>query len=132
MEDYASSINEIEDIRKGNKTEPLTMMEMKLYRKMTGKISWLAENCQPNLCFYAHDMSKKKSNATLGDLMKVNRIVKKVKGRSSKVVFSRVGDVDELIVFGIGDASYKSDEKAIGGDFVFLGNKNSNKAVPLH
>ena len=36
------------------------------------------------------------------------------------------------IVFGIGDASYKSDKKAIGGEFVFLGNKNSNKAVPLY
>ena len=64
--------------------------------------------------------------------MKVNRIVKKVKGRSSKVVFSRVGDVDELILFGIGYSFYKSDKKAIGGEFVFLGNKNSNKAVPLY
>ena len=44
MEDYASNIEEITDVRKGHKSDPLTKLELKLYRKMTGKISWLAEN----------------------------------------------------------------------------------------
>ena len=131
MEDYASSIDAIKEIRKGKKTEPLTKIELKIFRKMTGKISWLAENCRPDLSFYALDMSKKNNNATLGDLLKVNKVIQKIKGRTSKVVFRKVGEPKELIVFGIGDASYKSDEKAIGGEFVCLGNKDSNVAVPL-
>ena len=34
-------------------------------------------------------------------------------------------------MFGLGDASYKSDDKAIGGEIVLLGSKNSNIAVPI-
>ena len=109
MEDYAKSIEEIKEIRKGPKSEPLTPIELKLFRKMTGKISWLAENCRPDLCFAALDMAKKGAKATLGDLSAVNRTVKKIQGRSLKVVIGRVGSPADLVVFGLGDASYKSE-----------------------
>ena len=131
MEDYAKSIEEIKEIRKGPKSEPLMPIELKLFRKMTGKISWLAENCRPDLCFAALDMAKKGAKATLGDLSAVNRTVKKIQGRSLKVVIGRVGSPADLVVFGLGDASYKSDDKAIGGEIVLLGSKNSNIAVPI-
>ena len=65
MEDYAASIDSLDDLRKAPKDEPLTKHEIKLYRKMTGKISWLAENCRPDLSFYALDMSKKNAKATV-------------------------------------------------------------------
>ena len=132
MEDFAASIGEIEEVRKGSKTEPLTLMEMKLYRKFTGKVSWLAENCRPDLCYYALEMSKRNAKATLGDLRKINRIVKKIQGRSSKVFFRSVGTPLDLVVFGIGDASYKSDDRAIGGEIVLLGNGYSDRAVPIY
>ena len=41
---------------------------MKVYRKITGKISWWAENCRPDVCFDALDMAKRNSKATLADL----------------------------------------------------------------
>ena len=85
MEDYADSIDEITDIRKAEKSEPLTKVEMKVLRKMTGKVSWLAENCRPDLCFNALEMAKRNGKATIRDLHKVNKVIKKVKGRTSKV-----------------------------------------------
>ena len=90
---------------------------------MTGKISWLAENCRPDLSFYALDMSKKNNNATLGDLLKVNKVIQKIKGRTSKVVFRKVGEPKELIVFGIGDASYKVMRRPLEENFFFLETK---------
>ena len=40
MEDHAESLEDIKEIRKvENRNEPLTKLEMKEYRKMTGKIA---------------------------------------------------------------------------------------------
>ena len=38
--------------------EPLTELEMKEYRKITGKISWLSNSKRPDLSFTALWMSK--------------------------------------------------------------------------
>ena len=57
----------IEEIRKGEKTELLTKIENKMYRKYMGKISWLAENCRPDLTVVALNMARKSSKATLGE-----------------------------------------------------------------
>ena len=36
------------------------------------------------------------------------------------------------MVVGIGDASFKSDDKAIGGVLLFLADENMTKAVPIY
>ena len=38
----------------------------------------------------------------------------KAKERSSKMKLSRIGPKDDLMIVGIGDASFKSDDKAVG------------------
>ena len=131
MKDYAESIEEIKDIRKAKKEEPLTKIEMKLYRKMTGKINWLADNTRPDLAICALSMSRRNSKATIGDLKMVNHVVKRIKNKENKVVFTKVGKKEDFIIHGLGDASYKCDEKSIGGNLVLLGNMNNNDAVPL-
>ena len=60
MKDYADSLEDIREIRNvHDRKEPLTKLEMKEYRKMTGKIAWLANNTRPDLSFTALKMSKK-------------------------------------------------------------------------
>ena len=44
MDDYMNSLKDIKDIRKAERDEELTKLEMKEYRKVTGKISWLANS----------------------------------------------------------------------------------------
>ena len=69
MEDYSNSLKDIIEIRKtDDRTEPLTKVEMKLYRKMTGKLAWLANSTRPDLCYLALKMSKKNQGATISDL----------------------------------------------------------------
>ena len=62
MEDYANSIEEIAEIGKAKKTEPLSKVETKMYRKYTGKLNWLAENCRPDLAITALMMSRKNNS----------------------------------------------------------------------
>merc|ERR1712082_419625 len=53
MEYYADSIKEINEIRKADRNEKLTMAELKEYRKYTGKISWLSQGTRPDLSYSA-------------------------------------------------------------------------------
>ena len=48
------------------------------------------------------------------------------------VKFSRIGPRDDLIIIGIGDASFKSKDKGVGGVFLFLANKEMMKASPIY
>ena len=99
---------------------------------MTGKFSWLANSTGPDLSYTALAMSKKNNSAKIKDLRDVLRVLKKAKDRSSKMKFSRIGPKDDLIIVGIGEASFKTDEKAIGGVLLFLSNSDMSKAVPIY
>ena len=91
MEDYADSIEDIKEIRKVKKDVPLTKIELKSFRKYVGKLNWLAENTRPDLPIWALNLSKQNAKATIGDLKRINQIVKKVKNRQSKVQFTHIG-----------------------------------------
>jgi len=131
MEDYAESIKEIKEIRKADRNEKLTTAELKEYRKYTGKISWLSQGTRPDLSYSTLNLAKKNNNAVISDLRNVNRIVEKVKNEENKIIYGRIGDKETLQVTGIVDASYKSDEKSIGGMMIVLADEKMTKASPL-
>ena len=63
-------------------------------------------------------MSKKNQGATISDLRDVKHILKKV--REKRVVkYEHLGDADDLVIIGIGDASYLQDKKVVG-EFSFF------------
>ena len=127
MDEYANSLEEIKEIRKVKKDTPLTKTEMKLFRKYVGKLNWLAENTRPDLAIWSLNLSKQNAKATIGDLKRVNQIVKKVRCRQSRVKFSMVGRKEDLVIHAVGDASYKCDAPSIGGNLLMLGNKNTTR-----
>ena len=77
-------------------------------------------------------MSKKNNCAKISDLYNISRVLKKIRERDSKIKFSRIPARDDLIVVGIGDASFKSEEKAVGGVLLFLANSQMTKALPIY
>ena len=96
---------------------------------MTGKV---ANSMRPDLNFTALTMSKKNNSATISDLRDINRILKKVRERDSKLKFKKIGDRDNLMIVEIGDMSFKSEEKAVGGVFLFLTYSEMTKAAPIY
>merc|ERR1712243_345216 len=131
MEDYANSVEEIKEIRKADRADRLTKTELKKYRKYTGKISWLLQGTRPDLSYSALMLAKKNNSATISDLKSVNKIVEKVKKEENKVVYGRVGDKENLQIIGVVDASYKSDEKSIGGMLVMIADERMTVASPV-
>merc|ERR1712082_435631 len=67
MQDYVDSLDEVIEIRKADKDDPLTRAELKVYRKMTGKLIWVANSTRPDLSYTALAMSKKNTTARIKD-----------------------------------------------------------------
>ena len=51
MEEYAKSLEMIV-VRKGSPWQILTDVEMEMYRKYVGKLTWLVSNTRPDLVVY--------------------------------------------------------------------------------
>ena len=98
---------------------------------MTDKIAWLANRTWPDLCYLAMQMSKRNQGATIADLRDVNQILKRVRERESFIKYEYIDGKDHLIIVRIGDASYKQDDKAIGGVFLFLANSSMTRVAPI-
>ena len=99
----------LENMRKRRKMESFELqslrnvvreggVEMKEYRKMTGKITWLANTMRPDLSFIALKMSKNSKEATISDLRDVNQILAKEREHKSKVKYEHVGEKEDLVV----------------------------------
>ena len=109
MEDYVKSLESVAEIRRADKEEKLTKLELKEYRKFTGKISWLAQGARPDLSFTALKLAKKNNSATIGDLRGINKVIEKVKKHENRVTYGEIGVKEDLQLVGVVDASYKTD-----------------------
>ena len=133
IEEFAKSMQPITEIRKViDRNEPLNKEEMKLYRGITGKLAWLANSTRPDLCYQVLQMSKKNKEATISDLRDINKILKQVHSRESKIKYSHIGNKEDLVIIRLGDASYKHNDKAIGGVILLLANSSFTKASPIY
>ena len=89
MEDYVNSLEDFNDIRKvDNQNYPQSVTELKLYLKITKKITCLAQSTNTDHCYMGLDMVQKSNMATISDLRQINIILNKV--RESKVSFSKI------------------------------------------
>ena len=98
MEDYVQSLEDVSTVRKADHDAELTRLELKEYRKMTGKLSWLANSMRPDLSYTALQMLKRNNSDTMSDLKRINPVFKKVRERGSKVCFGKIGEKEDLMV----------------------------------
>ena len=69
---------------------------MKEYRKFTGKLSWLTQGTRPDLSFTALTISKKNNSATIADLHKMNKVLKKVLSKENEMYYIVIGKKEKL------------------------------------
>ena len=107
MKDYSNSMEWITEIRKGDDHhDPLTMLELRQYRRFTGKLSWLIQGTHPDLSYTTLAMLKKIDMVTITDLHNINRVIEKVEMKESQVCYGYVGRKDDLKVIGIGNRNW--------------------------
>ena len=112
--------------------DPLTEVEMKVYRKYVRKLSWLASNTRPDLAIHVLNSARKQKNAVLKDLRDINRIVEKIGEKESKVVFGKVARKQDMCVIGISDASYHQKNPTIAGAMIMIGNVKNKRTAPVY
>ena len=105
---------------------------MKVFRKYVGKLNRLAANTRADLAMYALELAKRQKKAVIKDLREVNRVLKKVREKESKVVFTKIGEKDDLCVMGESDASYHHDNRLVDGEVTMLVNQRTGKAAPVY
>ena len=101
--------------------------EISALRELVGKLAWLAHNMRPDLCYGAVYLQRRANKATVADVLYANKLVEKGKARKNEIHFVRVGDINELVVYGPGNASYTAGEgksSALRGQFVIPGTAN--------
>ena len=55
-------------------------------------MNWLAANTRQDLAIYALELTKRQKKAVIKDLGEFNRVLKKVREKESKVVFTTIGE----------------------------------------
>ena len=134
MDDYADSLEKIQVDKKRDKDEETTYRENCDLRELIGKIAWLSQNLRPDLSYGTLSLQKRVNNSTISDIRYVNKLVDKSKNRKNKIHFVKVGKPEDLVVFGLGDASYTAGQgknSAIKGKFILIGTKHTNKVSSL-
>jgi hypothetical protein len=132
MNDYADSLENVENIREAGNDELLTKLELKVYRKMVGKIAWLSQNCRPDIAFVALDLSRRQACAAIKDLKRINVVLERIRSQKSEISFTRVGDIKDLVLYALSDGSYNLGQRSVGGGLIILGHRSTLAGVPLH
>ena len=70
--------------RKGDKSVPLTMEEFKNFRSAIYKINWVAKETRPEVSGTASLMASKLTNATIDDVMVVNKTINYLRNTASR------------------------------------------------
>ena len=131
MEYYAKSLEKIE-IRKGMPDDPLTEVEMKVFKNCLGKLSWLASNTRLDLSVNVVDSAKFQKNAILKNLKNINGIFDKVTRRENKVVFGRVANKENMYVIGVSNASYHKKESPVAGKMILIRNYENRRVASIY
>ena len=133
--EFINGIKPIFSPRTGKKSsdEKLNKEEMKLYRGLTGQLSWAADNTRPDLAYDVRELATRNKYASLKDIQKANKVLKKAQKEQIKLKYKPLGPWRNLEIVTFTDSAYRNDEdatKSVGGRITFL-RAGKRRCVPL-
>ena len=88
----------IEPTRAKQKSDNLTKSENKMYRSLVGKCNWAVRGTRPDLAFEVVDMSTKFNCATVNDLLRALKNLRRLRDENCVVKYPRLSLEDARIV----------------------------------
>ena len=85
----------------------LTPSEKTFYRNIVGQLNWVAEISQPDMNFTVCESSTKFTQATVGDIIYLNKIIRKVKSSRCFIQFLK-SDLNTVKLQLFTDASFNN------------------------
>ena len=121
---YASTLQPIplSRERKNTKSSDLTDYEKSEYRSLVGQLNWVATQTRPDIAFEVCELSGVYNSATVGDVIRLNKIVSHLISDCLKLRFPQMSDINNCCLECYSDASFAnlSGGGSQGGMIVFL------------
>ena len=108
--DQISYLETIEEVqidanRKSMRDSPLSKAEIKSYRTLIGQLGWIAGQTRPDLSFDVCDLSSSVKNATIKDLLRANKVLRKGKCDCVKLKYF-LQNLEKTKILCYNDASF--------------------------
>ena len=119
---------------KGLLKDVLNEEGQKEFRSHVARVLHVGYQSRPDVCFEAKTLSSKYGKATKGDLKLLIKLTKKLQCSPTHMCFPNLGQIDEWMLVGYGDAGIKSmpDKlSSVGGQVILLVNTCTNLACVL-
>ena len=86
--------------------DKLSKEEIEQYRALIGQLNWLATQTRPDIAFDVCELSAASNNATIEEILKANKTVRKVKRNRFSLKFCPLECPEQLSVECYSDASF--------------------------
>ena len=108
--------------RSAAKSSELSDNEKKEFRALIGQLSWIATQTRPDIAFDVCELSGHCKDATVGDVVRLNKVISRVVGDNFCLLFEKLSAVEDCIIECFSDASFGnlSDGGSQGGFVIFL------------
>jgi len=124
QDDYICSLEEIslDNSNHRSRSDDLSDNEKKDYRALVGQLNWVSTQTRPDIAFDVCDLSSVFDKARVDDLLRANKVVKKVRSRSVVIRYPRLVDQKQLTIECFSDASFGNLDSggSQGGYIVFI------------
>ena len=128
---YTDCISEIKisNERLKEKNSPLSNEEKMSYRSVVGQLNWVAGISRPDISFPVCEASTKFKQATVADVLYVNKIVKNVKNSKNEIRFPQL-NLNNIKLQLFTDASFNNlpNRGSQAGQIIFFTDDKSNNA----
>ena len=104
------------------KKDPLTAKESQQLKAVAGQLNWVSSQTRPDISFDSCQVSVSCKDATIEDLFKANKSVKKLKSEHVSLQYPNLGSLKEARIVGYNDAAFANlkDSGSQGGLLSFL------------
>ena len=129
--DYIDSLGEIylSRERASHRMSQLGKQELEEFRALVGQLNWLSTQTRPDVAYDVCELSTVVSKATVDDVIRANKVVKKVKQRNVTLQFKALDCSDGYTLECYSDASFGNlpGGGSQGGFVIFLVDSNGIK-----
>ena len=95
-------------VKRKDKNSELNRKEKRLLRGAAGQLNWVASQTRPDMAFDACAAFVSLKNATICDILMVNKSIRKLKAVNIALHFNDIGNIEEASMLCYCDSSFRN------------------------
>ena len=130
---YEDDLQTIRVVSNSDSKRVLTKEKKHCLKQTVGQLLWIANQSRPDIAFKTCYLSNCLSQATIADIFRANKVIRKIKMNKVPLVFSQLKMIEKSTVHVFADESFKSlpGGASQGGFIILLGDEEGN-VCPIH